>query len=271
MAYQQVDLLEVRAWGETVGAVALDPATNYYAFEYADEWVARRVELAPLHMPNRPGPYIFPELPVQTFLRLPAMLADSLPDRFGNALVTAQLAEAYTLATYSTASRLARAWREHRVEKTYRALGLGAARTESLVIDSPIGPVPHPILGTVQAACEGGKPSRSAAIVLERRGDRTLFQVEIATGRPHQIRIHMACAGHPLVGDPLYVAGGGLKQHPGLPGDGGYWLHAQQLRFEHPRTGQPMTMAAPPPPELRMREEGAVAGSEDCQLAGPRR
>lgn len=158
---------------------------------------------------------------------------------------------------HDSASRLARAWREHRVEKTYRALGLGAARTESLVIDSPIGPVPHPILGTVQAAHEGGKPSRSTAIVLERRGDRTLFQVEIATGRPHQIRIHMACAGYPLVGDPLYEVGGGLKQHPGLPGDGGYFLHAQRLRFEHPRTGQPMAMAAPPPPELRMREEGA--------------
>lgn len=158
---------------------------------------------------------------------------------------------------HDSSSQLARAWREHRVEKTYRALGLGLARTESLVIDSPIGPVPHPILGTVHAAHEGGKPSRSTAIVLERRGDRTLFQVEIATGRPHQIRIHMAFAGHPLVGDPLYEVGGGLKQHPGLPGDGGYFLHAQRLRFEHPRTGQPMTMAAMPPPELRMREEGA--------------
>ena len=72
------------------------------------------------------------------------------------------------------------------------------------VIDVPIGPVPHPLLGTVQAAREGGKPSHSVAVVLEQRHDRTLFRVEITTGRPHQIRIHMAYAGHPLIGDPLY-------------------------------------------------------------------
>ena len=93
MPYRQVDLIEVRAWGATVGAVALDPATNYYAFEYDGGWIARGIELAPLHMPARPGVYEFRELSVETFRRLPAMLADSLPDRFGNALVTAKLAE----------------------------------------------------------------------------------------------------------------------------------------------------------------------------------
>lgn len=162
--------------------------------------------------------------------------------------------------TSDAASRLAREWREHRVKKTYRALGLGTARMEKFVIDSPIGPVPHPILGTVQAAFEGGKPSRSMAIVLERRHDQTLFSVEIATGRPHQIRIHMACAGHPLVGDPLYEAGGGLKHDPGLPGDGGYALHAERLQFSHPVSGRRMTMVAPPPPELRTHEEPGQAG-----------
>src|SRR6185369_13141768 len=68
--------------------------------------------------------------------------------------------------THDATSRLARAWREHRVKKTYRALCLGTARTETIVIDSPIGPVPHPILGTVHAAVEGGKSSRSIATVL---------------------------------------------------------------------------------------------------------
>ncbi len=93
MPYRQVDLIEVRAWGSTVGAVALDPASNYYAFEYDPGWMERGIELAPLHMPARPGVYEFRELSVETFRRLPAMLADSLPDRFGNALVTAKLAE----------------------------------------------------------------------------------------------------------------------------------------------------------------------------------
>jgi 23S rRNA pseudouridine1911/1915/1917 synthase len=119
------------------------------------------------------------------------------------------------------ASQLARAWRDRVVRKTYRALGFGSTRTEMFVIDVPIGPVPHPVIGTVQAACEGGRPAHSVAVVLEHRRDQTLFSIDITTGRPHQIRIHMAYAGHPLIGDPLYAAGGGIKHRPGLPGDGG--------------------------------------------------
>jgi serine/threonine-protein kinase HipA len=91
--YRQVDLIEVRAWGATVGAVALDPASNYYAFEYDPAWLTRGVELSPLHLPARRGVFEFPELSEETYRRLPAMVADSLPDRFGNALVTAKLAE----------------------------------------------------------------------------------------------------------------------------------------------------------------------------------
>jgi len=153
------------------------------------------------------------------------------------------------------ASPLARSWRNHDVRKTYRALGLGSTRTEMFVIDVPIGPVPHPLIGTVQAACEDGRPSHSVAVVLEQRHDQTLFSIEITTGRPHQIRIHMAYAGHPLIGDPLYEMGGGLKHHPGLPGDGGYFLHAERLQFAHPATGQRMTVTATPPPELQTHQE----------------
>lgn len=162
--------------------------------------------------------------------------------------------------TGSAASELARAWRDHTVKKTYRALGVGETRAEMFVIDAPIGPVPHPLLGTVQAASESGKASHSVAVVLERSPDRTLFSVDITTGRPHQVRIHLAYVGHPLAGDPLYEAGGGLKRHPGLPGDGGYLLHAERLQFAHPVTGKRMTLVAPPPPSLCTREESAQAG-----------
>lgn len=155
--------------------------------------------------------------------------------------------------THEAASELARAWRDHTVKKMYRALARGETRTERLAIDAPIGPVPHPLLGTVQAATEGGKPSHSLAVVLERRRGGTLFRVEITSGRPHQVRIHLAYAGHPLVGDPLYASGGGLKHHPGLPGDGGYLLHAEQLQFAHPATGRRMTLTAEPPAPLQTR------------------
>ena len=153
--------------------------------------------------------------------------------------------------TREAAAALAKAWRDHEVKKTYRALGAGATRAEMYVIDAPIGPVPHPRLGTVQAACATGKASHSVATVLERRRHATLFRVDITTGRPHQVRIHLAYAGHPLVGDPLYDTGGGLQAHPGLPGDGGYLLHAERLQFEHPVTSRSMSLAAPVPPELQ--------------------
>jgi len=172
------------------------------------------------------------------------------------------------------ASHLARAWRDRTVKKTYRALGLGTTRAEMFVIDVPIGPVEHPLLGTIQAACDGGRPSHSVALVLEQRHDRTLFSIDITTGRPHQIRIHMAYAGHPLIGDSIYEAGGGLKRHPGLPGDGGYFLHAESLEFTHPATGERMTVMATPPPELQTYEElvngRVIAGQQASGLAGQR-
>lgn len=163
--------------------------------------------------------------------------------------------------TRPAASALARAWRDRTVRKTYRAIGLGSTRAEMFVIDVPIGAVPHPLIGTVQAAVDGGKPSHSVAMVLEQRHDQTLFSIEITTGRPHQIRIHMAYAGHPLLGDPLYEAGGGLKRHPGLPGDGGYLLHAEKLQFTHPESGVRMSVTATPPPELQTHQELITASA----------
>ena len=89
MTYVPATVLGVAVWGRSVGAVALDPSTGFYAFEYDEDWLASGTELAPLHMPRRAGVYQFPDLARDTFHGLPAMLADALPDRFGNALVTA--------------------------------------------------------------------------------------------------------------------------------------------------------------------------------------
>jgi serine/threonine-protein kinase HipA len=87
-------VVEVRAWGRRVGAVALDPRLGYYAFEYEPAWIATGIELAPRHMPLAAAraPFAFTSLPEATFRRLPALLADALPDEFGNALIDAWLA-----------------------------------------------------------------------------------------------------------------------------------------------------------------------------------
>lgn len=94
MTYEPVDVIEVRCWGEQVGAVALDPSSGFYVFEYAPGWVGSGIELAPTTMPLREAgrPFVFPLLPHDTYYRLPAMIADALPDDFGNALTTAYLA-----------------------------------------------------------------------------------------------------------------------------------------------------------------------------------
>jgi serine/threonine-protein kinase HipA len=93
VSYRPADVIEVLAWGQRVGAVALDQDSGWYAFAYTKDWVETGIELAPLHMPLRTDPYEFPQLARATFYGLPALLADALPDAFGNALVDAWMAE----------------------------------------------------------------------------------------------------------------------------------------------------------------------------------
>jgi serine/threonine-protein kinase HipA len=93
--YKPVRAIEVRIWGMRVGALALDPTYRYYAFEYEPSFVQTGIELAPLAMPllKAQASFLFPDLPEKTFLRLPALIADSLPDHFGNLLIDAWMAE----------------------------------------------------------------------------------------------------------------------------------------------------------------------------------
>ncbi|MGB5195728.1 MAG: type II toxin-antitoxin system HipA family toxin [Candidatus Deferrimicrobium sp.] len=92
--YKPVQAIEVRIWGKTAGAVALAPNLGYYAFEYDSRFVKSGIELAPLAMPLSEArePFVFVDLPELSFKRLPAMLADALPDDFGNALMDAWMA-----------------------------------------------------------------------------------------------------------------------------------------------------------------------------------
>ncbi len=83
---------EVLLWGRAIGAVSLEPGEQAAVFQYAPEFAASGIQVSPLAMPLRPEPYSFPELPYRSFHGLPGMLADSLPDRYGNALINAWLA-----------------------------------------------------------------------------------------------------------------------------------------------------------------------------------
>ena len=149
-----------------------------------------------------------------------------------------------------------RQWSARTVGKRYRALASGNPANDAMEISAPIGPVPHVFLGSIHAADPKGKQALSHVTILERRADSFLCDVRIATGRPHQIRIHLAAAGHPLVGDPVYVSGGlPSPDSHSLPGDPGYLLHAAELSFRHPATGRDVVIESEPPQLLRLSTE----------------
>ena len=147
---------------------------------------------------------------------------------------------------------------EEGCRKLYRALlvpgVLALAPGDSLVIQTAIGRRAHPQLGQIWCAADGPAPADTAGgdlaacsrlILLERSATADLAQVTIASGRPHQIRIHCAAVGAPLLGDPLYGPGG-LAAASARPGDGGYRLQAWRLDLERPG-GERLVLEAPQP------------------------
>lgn len=158
-------------------------------------------------------------------------------------------------------SHLTQQMRDRRIHKTYLALVSSGSMPDEFAIAHPIGKINHPILGYVYGATADGKFAQSNCRVLRRNAKTTLLAVTILTGRPHQIRIHLAAAGYPLIGDPLYVAGGiprteGARtdEKQPVPGDCGYYLHAWRLTFTHPRTEQELSFVCPPPAILSFEE-----------------
>ncbi len=153
------------------------------------------------------------------------------------------------------------AWRGCQVRKSYRTLVQGKPPAEPFSIDQPIGLVDHPLVGRLHAAVAGGRQARSHVTCVEQHSSDALVDVLIETGRPHQIRIHLAWAGYPLVGDPLYLAGGGARAEM-VPGDSGYLLHARALAFPHPRTGRELLIESPLPQVLRSVRESGKPGRQ---------
>lgn len=108
--FRHVDVIEVRIWDQRVGAVAADAQVGAYVFEYDQDWLALGIELAPLTMPTRGAgsSFVFPMLARETYKGLPGMLSDALPDRFGNQLIDAWMAQhGYSPEQITTLDRLA--------------------------------------------------------------------------------------------------------------------------------------------------------------------
>ncbi|KAG7565390.1 Pseudouridine synthase catalytic domain superfamily [Arabidopsis suecica] len=177
-----------------------------------------------------------------------------------------------------------------KLSKIYRALADGIVEEDEVLIKQPIGVVRYPgVAKGLYVASPEGKPAFSKVAVLERDKQKncTLVKVEIQSGRPHQIRIHLAYMGHPLVGDPLYVAGGQPKcfdpdlvdddaafaedggyrrPNQAVPGDCGYHLHAHQVELPNLlNTHKVVKIVAPLPPILQTSSETEEKGLSSCK------
>jgi 23S rRNA pseudouridine1911/1915/1917 synthase len=142
--------------------------------------------------------------------------------------------------------RLAEQFASRKVEKTYLALVHGTVKQDHGRIEKPITRDPRQRT-RMTARLSRGRAAWTEYRVLRRFPGFTFLEVRIGTGRTHQIRVHLASIGHPVVGDRLYGAPAKVAGQPALPR---FFLHAHRIRFQQPSTGEPVTIESPLPPDL---------------------
>jgi 23S rRNA pseudouridine1911/1915/1917 synthase len=154
-------------------------------------------------------------------------------------MVVAKSERAYT--------HLKRAFKERTVDKRYSALVQGHPDPSQGTIDAPIDR--HPTADYKFAVVDGGRPSVTHYVTEEAFRAATLLDIHLETGRTHQIRVHMAAIRHPCVGDITYGADPTLAKRLSL---GRQWLHARELGFAHPSTGETVRFSSPFPADLQL-------------------
>ena len=173
-------------------------------------------EIAPLH-PERPG------------------IVHRLDKDTSGVLVIARTAEAL--------QNLQAQFKARTIQKTYLALVRGQPQPPTGIIDVPIGR--HPQLRQRMAPLPDGKPARTHYQILETFSEYSLLEIELETGRTHQIRVHLAWLGYPVVGDSVYA-----RKKPPSPLTRQF-LHAARLVLRHPYHQTPLTLKAPLPSDLQ--------------------
>ncbi len=165
---------------------------------------------------------------------------------------------------------LADALAARRVIRRYAALTWGHLETDALSIDRPLARDPRD--RKRMAVVHAGKAARTSLVRLARFDVADLVRAQLHSGRTHQIRVHLASIGHPVVGDDTYGGGGG-RRVVGLPLKR-HFLHAAWLRFRHPVSGAEMDLRSPLPPDLReslarvAHDEAVTAQSDPLEVFG---
>jgi 23S rRNA pseudouridine1911/1915/1917 synthase len=145
-------------------------------------------------------------------------------------------------------------FRRHRVDRRYLALARGALEHASFVVDAPLGRA----RARIRVDLAAGRRAETAFETRERFARATLLEAAPRTGRTHQIRVHLAAVGHPILGDARYGGGGDDARALGLTRP---FLHSWRLGFVHPITGAPVAVEDPLPDDL-------VAALDRARAAG---
>jgi 23S rRNA pseudouridine1911/1915/1917 synthase len=221
--YEDDDLVVV----DKPAGLTVHPGAGRPTGTLAHQLLARFPEMAGVGGPGRPG------------------IVHRLDQGTSGVLVAARTPAAY--------ARLSRAFASRQVEKRYLAIVYGAPKLPAGRIEAPIGR--HPDRRKEMAVRPGGRPAVTGYRTLASAAGIALLEIDLGTGRTHQIRVHLRHLGHPLVGDPVY----GEARWKGLPKPvqkplaelARPALHAFQLAFAHPGDGRPVRFEAPVPRDLQ--------------------
>ena len=215
LVYEDADLLVV----DKPAGLVVHPGAGQHAGTLVHGLLARYPEIRAVGQPDRPG------------------IVHRLDKGTSGLLLVARSQPAYDELVAMLAAR--------RVERRYRALVWGAVDSPTGMVDAPVGRSARD--RTRMVVTLSGKDARTRYEVVRRFTDPvtvTELRCKLETGRTHQIRVHMASIGHPVVGDPRY---GGRRASLPSPRP---WLHAEHLALEHPLTGVPLAFDSPLPADL---------------------
>lgn len=241
---------EVEAFLPELETEDILPADVPVSVIYEDEHIL--VVDKPSGVAVHPGPGHRQDTLVNGLLaRYPTMAEAGPPDRPGvvhrldldtsGLLIFALTPEAYT--------ELGKAMRTRQINRIYAALVHGHIQPPQGTVDAPIGR--DPSNRTRQAIVDSGRAARTRYRLVETLKRGSLLEVELETGRMHQIRVHMAAIGFPVQGDRTYSKGANGGASPSVAGLSRQFLHASRLRFIHPISGEEMRVESPLPADLQ--------------------